>query len=714
MIPLFLRASVRAPAVLRVRDIVIALLATLASVLPLKPLAAQSSSRGAVILSPEPGERVPADQVLVAVTVPGADSVSVRVGPRDVTAEAELKEGVLTWRPREPLAPGPQRVVVAARGAEPVAWTFTVAPAPRVAAAPGAPPVQRRSPALPHGSVVIEGGGTSTSGPGAPLSREEEFLPQVWISAGGEIRPGWRYAVKSYVTGYESADRQPVNRFRADLRAPWMTLALGDINPALHDVILSGRHVRGGEVDLRAGPFRLNVVAGQTGRAIPGALDPVDLTVIRRPGTYAQNLWAVKPSVGAGDRFRVGFTVMHVRDDVESIPLLRTQPTPNDSSTLAVNPAPRDNLVAGFDVSLQLLKGRLTARYENAASLLARDITDRPQTRAELDSIFGELGVDPPGVDPGTWDRFIILNASLTPLDPREWTNVAHQVHTTLRAGRHTVSAEWRSVGTDFYTLGEPGYQRDWRGWRLRDSFSLPGDALFVTAGLEQDHDNLDGSALATTTNRGAFATLTWQAPREMVFTGSLRLGTRGNGLAVGDSGALDQSTRAFTAAAQVPVALVSAFRTRLSLNGSWIQRSDPANPFGDTRDLYYLAGIQAETPDRVMDLSLLAGQNRSKFGGVPDGSTTFDRLVLAGRREIDPRWSARFDGALTTARSPDSFTAPGPRYTRTEALGGGEFKWREDAVVTFTAGVVSYHDRRTPALNTRELVARIRLSRAF
>jgi hypothetical protein len=692
------------------------LLAPLAAVLPAAPLAAQSAAPAAVILSPEPGERVPADQVLVAVTLPGADSVSVRIGARDVTAEAELKDEVLTWRPREPLAPGPQRVVVAARGAEPVAWTFTVAPAEpsAVAAAPGAPPVRRRSPAIPHGSVVIEGGGTSTSGPGARFSREEEFLPQMWLDAGGEISPGWRYAVKTYVTGYESSDRQPVNRYRAELRAPWMTLALGDVNPALHDVILNGRRVRGGQLDLQAGPFRLDLVAGRTGRAISGALNPLDLTVIRRPGTYAQNLWAVKPSVGAGDRFRVGFTVMHVRDDVESIPLLRTEPAPLDSSTLAVNPAPRDNLVAGFDVNLRLFKGRLTARYENAASLLARDITDRPQTRAELDSIFDELGVEPPGIDPGDWERLIILNASLVPIDPRKLTNVAHQVRTTLRAGRHTVSAEWRSVGTDFYTLGDPGLQRDWRGWRLRDSFSFLADALFVTAGVEQDRDNLDGSALATTTNRGAFATLTWQAPREMVFTGSMRLGTRDNGLAASTPGALDQTTRAFTAAAQVPVALVPAFRTRLSLNGSWVQRSDPANPTGDTRDLYYLAGIDAETPDEKTNAAFLVGQNRSDFPGLPDGNTTFDRLVLAGHRQIDPRWAARFDGALTTARSPDSFTAPGPRYTRTEALGGGEFKWREDAVVTFTAGVVSYHDRRTPGLNTRELVARIRLSRSF
>ncbi|HET7231649.1 MAG TPA: hypothetical protein VFJ16_16685 [Longimicrobium sp.] len=691
-----------------------ALLVVIASASQSRLLVGQSTTPGVVILSPEPGERVPAGQVLVAATVTGADSVSVRVGLRDVTAEAALENGVLTWRPREPLEPGPHRVVVAARGADPVAWTFTVAPAPRVAAAAPRTPARRSSPAMPHGTVVMEGGGTSTSGPGADFSRQEQFLPQLWLNAGGDLGSGWRYSTRAYVSGYESSTRQPANRFRADLRGRWLSVALGDVNPALHDVILAGRNVRGGQVDLRAGPFRLDMVAGRTGRAIGGALDPLDPTRVRRPGTYAQNLVAVRPSLGAGDRFRVGLTVMHVRDDMESIPLLRTQPEPLDSATLAVNPAPRDNLVGGLDVSLRLMGGRFTARYENALSLLNRDITDRPRTRAELDSIFLELGQDAPGIDPGDWERYIILNGSLVPLDPSRRTSMAHQARATLRAGAHALSAEWRSVGTDYYTLGDPALQRDLRGWRVRDSFSLPGDAVFVTAGFEQDRDNLDGSALATTTNRAAFATFTWQAPREMVFNGSFRLGTRGNGLDTGSPGALDQSTRAFTAAALVPVAIFPAFRTRLSLNGSWVSRGDPANPVADTRDLYYLAGIQGETPDRAMDLSLLAGQNRSDFPGLPDGKTTFDRLVLAARRQIDPRWAARFDGSLLTARSPANAAAPGPRYTRTEALGGGEWTWRRDASVIFTAGVVSYTDRRVPGMDTRELVARIRLSRAF
>lgn len=697
-----------------------ALAVTLAAALPARALAQQGDSAAAIILSPEPGERVAADQVLVAVTLPkgaaGADSVAVHVGPRDVTAQAEVKDGVLTWRPAEPLPPGPYRVVVSPRGAEPTAWTFNVAPAAHVATSAGASaaPVQARSAAIPHGTVVMEGGGNAISGPGADFSRERDFLPQMWLTAGGDLGRGWRYTARAYLSGYESSFRQPVDRFRADLRSGWASLALGDVNPVLNEMILSGRRVRGGQADLRAGPLRLDLVAGRANRAIPGALDPLDPTLVLRGGTYGQDLVAVRPSVGIGDRFRVGLTVMNVRDAMGSIPILRTSPDPLDSATLAVNPSARDNLVAGLDVNLQLLGGRLTARYENAASLLNRDISDRPQTRAALDSAIVAAGGRAIGVDPKSWDWLFILNSSIVPLDPRNLTNTAHQLRATLRQGAHTITGEWRSVGVDYNTLGSPGLQRDFRGWRIRDSFSLPGDALFVTAGYEQDRDNLDGSGFATTTGRDAFATLTWQAPREMVFTGSFRIGSRGNGLDSTQPGALDQATRSLSAGALVPVSIVSTLRTKVSLNASWVSRRDPTNPAGDTRDLYYLAGLQGETEDRVTSFSLLAGQDRADFPGLADGRTTFDRLLASGRRQIDPRWAARFDGSLLAARSPASASAPGPRYTRAEALGGGEWQWRRDTALDLTAGVVSYADKRTPGLNTTQLVARLRVSQAF
>jgi hypothetical protein len=708
--------------------------ASLMFAVPLTALPADGAGQGPDlpprILSPDRGERVPADQVLVAVSFPdagdaaGALDVRIRVGARDVSAEAELRGGVLTWRPRDLLPPGPHRVVVAARRADgavlpPLDWTFAVAPAERrradAAASPAAHPRPRRPGFLPHGSVVVEGAGSAVGGSGAPLRREEDFVRRMWINAGGELRPGWRYTAHAHVSGYESADRQPVNRFRADLRGPGMWLAGGDVNPVLHDIILAGRHVRGAQADLRAGPARLDVVVGRSRRAIPGRLDPLDTSLVFRTGTYEQNVLAVRPSLGAGDRFRVGLTLLRVRDETSSIPDLRTSPDPGGLATRSANPAPQDNLVAGVDATLRLAQGRIAVQYENALSVLARDRTGGALDRAALDSVFVSFGRRPPGIDGSRWERWFTLNGSLTPLDPRGLTSTAHQLRTTFRAGGHHVAVEWHTVGVDYHSLGHPGIQRDRRGIRVRDTFTALGDALFVTAVYVQDRDNLGGSALATTTSRAGQVAAHWQAPGDaLLLTGSLRLGARANGLAPEAAGALDETTAALTAGASVPVAVMQGLRTRLTLNGAYVSRSDPANPFAASRDLYYLGGIQGETVARTTDFSLLLGQSRATIPAAEHGGSVVQRALAMGRHRLTARWKARVDGAVTAASSSPVAGAPGPRYLRTETTGGGEFAWTGDAVVSFGAGVITYADRRDSGMDTREVVARLRVSRAF
>jgi hypothetical protein len=88
-------------------------------------------------LSPEPGERIPENEVMIAAAFidqgaqldPG--SIRIEVDGRDVTAESELSAEVATWRPRVPLPPGPHRVTVTARARDgrsvtPATWAFTV------------------------------------------------------------------------------------------------------------------------------------------------------------------------------------------------------------------------------------------------------------------------------------------------------------------------------------------------------------------------------------------------------------------------------------------------------------------------------------------------------------------------------------------------------------------------------------------------------------
>jgi hypothetical protein len=648
----------------------------------------------------------------------------MRIGGRDVTAEAEIRGDMMTWRPRQPLEPGPYRVVIEARdpsGARiaPVSWTFTVSALGEsvsgqagFGAPTGAGAVRS---ARFNGSMVVEAAGQSASGEGIALRREEEFLPRLWLTAGGEIADGWRYSARVHRSGYEAPTQQPVDRYSFDVRGPFLYAAVGDVHPVMQDLILSGRRVRGAHGELRAGPARVKVVAGQSRRSVPGLLDPLDPGSVLRYGTFGQDLIAVRPSIGRGDRFQLGLTALRVRDDAGSIPLLRTTPTSLERPSRSAYPSPKENLAAGLDLTLRLAGGRMLFQYENGVSLLANDASAGPLTRAGLDSLLVQSGNDPWNVDPSQYQRYFTINASMIPLDPRGMTNVAHQVRTSFRAGTHQLSVEWRSIGGSYHTLGYPALQRDRRGFRVRDAFTVLNDALVVSAGFERDQDNLDEIKAATTTSTGGFATLSWQpGPESVALVGSVRLGGRNNSLAAADAAAVNETNRIISAGASIPVPLLSNARTRLSVNASLTDRDDPASPLSGSQDLYLLGGVQGETHGRGTELALMAGINRTELTGIPDGSTNFRRLMATGRHKLAPQLALLMDAGWTGARSANVDSPFGLDFNRLDLLGGAEFEWATAGLVSVTGGVATYSDQRNTGFDTRELVLRVRLSRAF
>jgi hypothetical protein len=686
-----------------------------------------------LVLSPEPGATVDPGAVLVAVSFLEPDRLDVgslllEVDGRDVTSQANVGAYTLRWRPPAVLAPGPHRVSLTGRDRsglplEPLEWTFTVAssdePADR---RPGDPPPPLFSqPWAPSGTVVFESASQNASGSGADFRRDESFVPRLWVNAAGTIASGWRYSTRIHVSGYESSNRQPVNRFRFDVRSNRLNVALGDVNPNLQDVMLAGRRVRGFQGDVSAGPVQLEMVAGQTRRAIDGIIDPDDPFALLRTGTFGQNLFAIRPSVGRGERFRVGVTMLRVRDDVNSLDLdLRTSPDPVSGGTLAASPLPRDNLVAGTDFTLRMMDGRVLVQYENGISFYANDISDGPLTEAALDSIMQASGFRPMEIDPSKWERFFIMNASMIPLDPRGFTNVAHQFRSSVRAGIHMVSFEYRHVGGSYYTLGYPSLQRDQAGFRIRDSFTVLGNALALSAGVERFQDNLDEIKPATTTSTGVFADASWQPSRDRIgLTGSFRVGSRSNGLASGTDGAMDEGNWAVSGGItypflQAPLGFLDRYRTEALLNVSLINRDDPQNPTVGSKNIFVLTGLRGETPDRGSEFSVLYGINRSELTGFDDATSTFHRAMANMKRPVRPRWSGTLDGTVTLARSPESVEVMGVDYNRFEVMAGAQWEWEATSLVTFGVGFASYSDSRFDDRDTREILTRIRVSRAF
>jgi hypothetical protein len=276
------------------------------------------------------------------------------------------------------------------------------------------------------------------------------------------------------------------------------------------------------------------------------------------------------------------------------------------------------------------------------------------------------------------------------------------------------VTSEWRRIGGSYHTLGFPSLQRDLVGVRVTDAFTTLEDALAVTVGFERDHDNLDDTKPATTSNSAGFVSANWQAvPDGLMLTGAVRIGARSNDLSSGQDGALDEQSKALSAGVSIPVALFTGLATRVSLNGSLIDRDDPLNPQNGSRDMYYLAGIHGETPERASSGALLLGLNQSELTGFPNESTTLLRVVGSGRYRVAPQWALLLDGGYITATS-DQLSTNGPSYSRVEGLGGVELEWMTTTTVTLTGGVIDYADERFPTRDTRELVARLRVSRNF
>ena len=174
--------SVRRSVPLSVPGALVTLLLLLSGALSVEPVAAQVPrvQIEVLALSPEPGERVPEEAVLVAASFVdrGAEldpgSVRVEVDGRDVTPEAEVSAEVVTWRPRQALPPGLHRVTVTARtrgGAAipPATWAFKVESTSETVAARLQPGATGTGFSRFQGSVTFEGSSFNVSPGRAPI-----------------------------------------------------------------------------------------------------------------------------------------------------------------------------------------------------------------------------------------------------------------------------------------------------------------------------------------------------------------------------------------------------------------------------------------------------------------------------------------------------------------------------------------------------------------
>jgi len=483
-----------------------------------------------LFLSPEPNEQFGgADEVLIAVSfIPpdGGDidvkSVNLFLDDLDVSDRADISENLVTYSATR-LSPGRHRVVAQANTAGGVK--------------------------LPSGSLifVVKGqqrrsnSNNSFQGRVFAETRHESFSNIGFHdnNVGGFLSGNTgilKYDSRLYLTTREDSNFQPRHRFSFNFDLPILGVTLGDTYPRFNNLMLWGKRVRGVYGRLHFGFINFDVVAGQTFRGIRPKFrsNLVLADSLQSSGTFEQNLLGLRTSFGNGKHFQFGLNVLKVRDDTTSI---------TRKAFKAASILPRDNFVVGSDFLLSLNRRRFEIRGAIAASLLTKDISDGVLSKQDIEDQFD---VDLP-FDPADFSDYLILNASTTPLDPRDLTSLAFDVSLRLNYFNNNFLLGYKSLGSQYTSLGTTFLRTNLRGLYFNDRVRLLKNKIYFNFGIEAYDDNFDAdnqnSPTDLTTVSSGFSI--YPSPRLPSINFSLRSHNRDNNITTIDPAFIDNSNPA-------------------------------------------------------------------------------------------------------------------------------------------------------------------------
>ncbi len=429
------------------------------------PSVASASEEGPIlILSPEPMSTIASDEALISASfdpsfnvVPA--SIRISLNGRDLTPEAEISSFLVSLNPGK-LKSGEYRVAISATDDSgqkigPVSWRFQVEAHSSGEASETA---QRRR--LASGAVFVD-------------TQHEKFnnAPFDNNSLGGNLEGQnglLSYRADLFLTSLEDRAFQPRHRFAVTAGVPMLTVTLGDATPYLNDLVLWGRRVRGVQARFYTGWVNLDFIRGETVREVTPILG-------LRNGTFSQSLLGVRPSFG-GKTFQLGFMFLKASDDTTSI-------NPDSAGV-----APRSNLVLGSDVLLALMRNRVQFKASVAHAFVTNN------TRLPIlskDSVASQYGVDLP-FDPASLKSWIVVNESLTPLDPTGGSGLAYQMGFELNSFGHFITAGYKQIGSQYVSFGHAFLRKDIRGFYINDRWRMLNNRLFLNLGLERYRDQFD------------------------------------------------------------------------------------------------------------------------------------------------------------------------------------------------------------------------------
>lgn len=523
------------------------------------------------ILSPEPGQELSPRDVLVAVTLfyeegtvdTTASSFRLLLDGEDITSVASATEYFFSYAPSE-LPPGEHYLELLLQ--EPgdtltiAGWEFSVSTPPGYVAAAdddegGTYTFEESRTLAPEGMVQLTARNQRIGGLGNDVLKGNFQL--------SGSKEDIRYSAYGLLTSQESNRLQPQNRYGAEVYVgDWFEFQAGHIYPMLSGLSIAGRRVQGINTAFHVlnQSIHAQFLYGKMSRSISNRYSevvpnvllsegiPVDTTYALNfedngIGTFKRNVIGGRLGFGRRNKFQWGLNLLKVRDDTTSInlidsynDLLDQQPelidgldteyrndlaTDNDLLSINGNPRPKDNLVAGSDLSFNLMNNRIRFRTEGAVSLLNENITGGVLTSEN------NLGVDVDEDITNRLDRLswlIIINQNMNTLPFRINVEgdsseiepifpkgiIASQSELNLNFFENNLRLEYRWLGPDYVSLANSTVRRDVAGYSLTDRFQLFDNSLYVTLGYENLNDNVIGNKDATTHTNTVRTNVSW------------------------------------------------------------------------------------------------------------------------------------------------------------------------------------------------------------
>lgn len=306
------------------------------------------------------------------------------------------------------------------------------------------------------------------------------------------------FMARALVSSEESFNLQPINQYSIGIRYVFNSrndiyLKGGDISTNYDQLSFWEKRVRGIGVGFHTSYFDFDFTNGQNFRAVEGKTD--DQGNITRYGTYEQSFVSFRPQFNFGRHFSWAFNLVNSKDDPKSI-----------VDSLAANP--KEALVVGSSMNLNLdnrrilFKGSIQGSIKNSDAAGEAVDFDTLATQYELsDTDVNRLR---PFVNFMENTGFLTLTQGLSPMP-----SLAMQVESQLRYFGHDLRATYKRIDAEFTSPGNPYLRKDIAGFFINDNIRLLKSQVLLNIYYNSFAENLDRDS-EKTSNQAFGASLSY------------------------------------------------------------------------------------------------------------------------------------------------------------------------------------------------------------